>query len=126
MGIACAHCGGDDVEAVWAHRAHFARTEIVSESHFIVAILRCDRCGQPHASVFCERIDWHGGQDPQHSLLIPLTPAEADALVAAGESVEAELSRLASRRYLARDFPSDRDRPALAWVTGRIVVPLHE
>jgi hypothetical protein len=126
MPIGCVHCGGSDVEAVWNHRAHFARTEIVSESHFIVAILRCGRCGEPHASVFCERVDWHGGNDPQHSLLIPVTPAEADVLVAAGERVEAELSRLGARRYLARDYPSDRDQPALVWVTGPIVVPPHE
>jgi hypothetical protein len=38
---------------------------LVDESHFIVSIRRCVRCGQHFLIMFCERIDWADGDDPQ-------------------------------------------------------------
>ena len=51
-------CPGDDSLAVReAIRKAEHIVELVDESHFIVSILRCVRCGQHFLTMFCERID---------------------------------------------------------------------
>ena len=45
--------------------------ELASESHFIVSVKQCASCGQRFVSVFCERIDWARGADPQTRVVVP-------------------------------------------------------
>lgn len=125
----CESCFGDDAAAVWkAHEALERSARVVDDSHFGLSLRRCSACGQRFAAVFCERIDWSGGNDPQDWLQIPIANDEADALVAAGaDGGEAVLRRLApDRRYLARWFDRDADKPEVGFVTGKILVPPHD
>jgi hypothetical protein len=73
---------------------------LVEESHFIVAVKQCRSCGQRFVSVFCERIDWMRGEDPQTRVLVPVTGAEAEAVDLSG------LAALADRTYLVSHWPS--------------------
>jgi hypothetical protein len=112
---------------MWKARDGLARvTSIVDESHFTVRLLRCADCGQRFASVFCETIDWVGGNDPQDCLTVPVTEAEEAALVAAGEAgMERALRTLAPDRWHAHWFPSDGSAHS-AWCSGAVRVPPHD
>ena len=123
----CAVCFGDDAKLArkgWQNTPRIC--SVVSESHFIVGIGRCGACGQRFVSVFCEKIDWSHGNDPQEWLLIPICEAEADALVAPGIDVETELSRLSSRRHLLSRWPSDAAEPEISYQTSSIYTPTHD
>lgn len=113
---------------MWSAAAGHARVAaIVEESHFSVRVVACAACGQRFASVFAERIDWRGGDDPQDWLLVPVSADEAQALIAAGESgVERALAALAPERHLVRSFPRDAGAPSAAWRTGPLFVPFHD
>jgi hypothetical protein len=122
----CGVCFGDDAGETWARSAALRRVvALVEESHFSVRVVTCGACGQAFASVFCETIDWRGGNDPQEWLLLPLTSHEAAVLTAA-ENVEGALAALAPERYLVRSFPSDAEAPAASWRRGRVWVPRHD
>ena len=102
----CDACWPDDAAAAWAARDTLARTELVDESHYHVALMTCRACGQRFVSLFTEQIDWTGGEDPQYSTQLPLTADEAAALVADGAPSEAQINALdGPRRSLKRDFP---------------------
>lgn len=105
----CARCWPDDAEAAWAARAALERDMVlIDASHVIAALLRCRACDQVFLSVFTERIDWTGGDDPQSWTVLPLTPAEAAGLRAHDALPEAALDALgAGRRSLRREHPSD-------------------
>jgi len=87
----CICVGDDSFAAREAIRKadHVAR--LVDESHFGVSILRCAHCGQHFLSLFCERVDWADGDDPQTTVVIPVDEDEvqrlATANVAADENV---------------------------------------
>lgn len=121
----CEQCCPAEPEAAWEARRGLARVaELVDESHFHVMILACDGCGQRFVSVFTERIDWVDGDDPQHSMLLPLTPEEADGLAQAPVPLsEARLNALGpGRRCLIHDYP--KGGPArTAWGAGMWVGP---
>jgi hypothetical protein len=122
----CARCGADDAAAAWeALHALRVRT-FVQESHFSVQITACT-CGQHHAVVFTERIDWHGGEDDQTWLAVPVAPAEVEALVAAGEDqVAVVLPRLVrDRRFLVRSFPTAGSLTAW-WRMGGFAIGPHD
>ncbi len=125
----CAICFPEDTESAWRARSGLERAaEIADESHFMVSILRCRACGQAFASVFCETIDWAEGNDPQDSFLIPVSAAESEALVRAGEDgVERALLALApARRYLHRMYPRVAEHPGMHWIDGPVFVPYHD
>jgi hypothetical protein len=125
----CATCFGDDAAAVWKNRNALApAATIADESHFHVRLLRCQACDQLFASVFCETIDWAGGNDPQDSLLIPLTDAEGEEVAGAGaDGVERALNALPEeRRFLVRTFPRDAAHPEAFWIRRRIWLPRHD
>jgi len=125
----CAICFPESAEDAWRGRQGLARgPEIADESHFHMTLLSCPACGQAFASVFCETVDWIGGEDPQDWLLIPVTAREADGLARAGEAgVEAALRSLdPGRRHLQRSFPSDAERPSVGWLEGPIRPPRHD
>jgi len=82
----CERCWPDDADEAWEARSHLAQHEaIVDDSHFIVRLLACDKCGQKFLSIMTETIDWADGDDPQYRTLEPVTPDEASRLIAAGE-----------------------------------------
>ena len=129
MELGCAVCRNESADIAWERQRSFVPVaRLVDETHFGVSLVRCGGCGQTFASVFCETIDWTGGNDPQDWLIIPVTAPEADARVAAGhDGVERILSALApERRYLVRWFPSDADKPDARWVRGRVSLPRHD
>jgi hypothetical protein len=97
---------------------------LIDESHFIVAILACPRCGQQYVSVFTELIDWADGNDPQYWTLLPITWAEAESLMRQGASLsEMSLNALGrERRSLRRDHPK-AGPPRVFWGSGINVGP---
>ncbi|MEM6292825.1 MAG: hypothetical protein AAGA54_16240 [Myxococcota bacterium] len=97
----------EDAAVAWRDRTQLvAVADLCHESHFSVALQRCSACGQQFASVFSERIDWHGGNDPQSTLLLPVEDAEASALLSAGDDVEHVLHTLGPRKHLDAYFGS--------------------
>jgi hypothetical protein len=122
----CSKCWGTDASEAWdRHHALDSVADIVEESHFSVRVIACADCGQRFASVFCERIDWQGGNDPQDWLLVPITVEESEAMIAAGENgVEGVLRRLeGERRFLLRYFA---DEIHVGFRDGTIIVPPHD
>jgi hypothetical protein len=125
----CQVCFGDNAKAVWEQQVrlpHFAR--IVGTSHFSITICGCQQCGQRFVRVFCETVDWVGGNDPQEWHAIPVTDAEAEALVAAGEDgAERAVEKLTpARRILVHSFPADAEGPTDRFASGPLVVPGHD
>jgi hypothetical protein len=120
-GSGCAICWPDDADAAWLSRASLEQLAVlVEESHHRVVVERCPRCAQRYLYVFCETIDWVGGEDPQFRSLLPLTDAEAEHLLAPGAATdEATLAAIApARRSLARDFCREDAAPRTYWSCG--------
>ncbi len=113
-------------EAEIARRALRWSARLIEEPHFSVGLRECPACAQRFVSVFTETVDFVGGEDPQHTVLMPLTEAEAAALVALGDRVtEGALEAIgAGRRSFHRDWPSDREATN-AWGRGLRVGPHH-
>jgi hypothetical protein len=127
--IGCATCFGDDATSAVAHLRSLPRDVcIVEESHFMVRVIACGLCEQQFASVFCERIDWTGGNDPTETLYIPVSRVEVDGLVAAGEAgAERALHALSGpRRFLVRFWPSTVAEAAVTFTTAAVHVPRHD
>lgn len=103
----CGACRGADAELAWTASQRHRLARLVDESHFDVSLFRCD-CGQRFAVVFTERIDWHGGEDDQTWLVVPINAGEQDELQRTGtDDVPAALLRIAvGRRFLVRSFPT--------------------
>jgi tRNA-Thr(GGU) m(6)t(6)A37 methyltransferase TsaA len=126
-GFGCASCWPDDADAAWkARQGHDYEQYIVDDSHFIVRTMACSACGQRFLSVMTETIDWDDGDDPQHWITIPVTDAEAGAIVAAGErglaaSVDA-IDR--TRRSLVHDAP--KGAPATTRWSSGIWIARHD
>ena len=124
----CICVGDDSFAARDAIRKadHVAR--LVDESHFGVSILQCAHCGQHFLSLFCERVDWADGDDPQTTVVIPVDEDEvqrlATANVAADENVILRI--LANeRRFLYHDMPK-RAAEILAWRNRTPFIPGHD
>jgi len=122
-------CLGDDcLAAKEAIRKAQHTVGLVDESHFIVSISRCVRCGQHFLTMFCERIDWADADDPQVWVGVPVSEDEVRRLrtanVAADEN--AVLRIIANeRRFLHHDMPKgEADR--LAWKTRTLFIPGHD
>ena len=121
----CDLCWPADAGAAWGARDGLSRrNELIDESHFIVTILACRRCGQRYVSIFTEVIDWADGNDPQSWTLLPITEAEAGDLIRRKVSLnEMSLNALGrDRRSLLRDHPKDGP-PRVSWGSGIFVGP---
>lgn len=106
----CNLCWPADARAAWGARDGLRRLkELIDESHFIIVLLACTRCGQRFVSIFTEMIDWEGGNDSQYWTLLPITRAEAQGLIRQRASLdEVSLNLLGrGRRSLRRDYPKD-------------------
>ena len=123
----CDACMPDDAAQAWAARSTLSVTDrVCQESHFGVTLRACGHCGQRFASVFSERIDWRGGNDPQSTLLIPVDHDEASALLAAGESIEATLRTLSPRRHLDAYFGAESTTHDLQWRDAAPLLMPHD
>lgn len=100
--------------------------ELVGESHLVVALRRCV-CGQRFLTIFAERVDWATGEDPQERLVVPISAAEGDALVADGEALDLDaIAALgADRDHLWVDWPSG-GVPKPQWLRAPITIPPHD
>jgi hypothetical protein len=126
-GFGCEHCWPADAGTAWGARGALIHgAELIDESHFHVMILGCPRCSQSFVSVFTETIDWEGGDDPQYWTLLPITAAEAAALVQQRDSLtETELQSLGPRRRCLRLDHPKRAAPRTFWATG-VYVGMHD
>ena len=113
--------------AAEARRGFTELARLIDESHFIVRILACPRCGQRCVSVFTETIDWSGGDDAQYWSLVPLTEEEAAELMAQGENVDIRMieSLGRERRHLRIDYPTGGSR-TVAWRDGGFFIGWHD
>jgi hypothetical protein len=120
----CTACLPQDAESAWEiFRTLAIDARLVDESHFRVLLRRCPKCQQRFVSAFMETIDWVDGEDPQFSSVIPVTTAEADQLIQAGDQVESQLETLApARRSLCHYFPKG-ESPRSFWRTGFVIAP---
>jgi hypothetical protein len=122
-------CLGDDCRAAKeAIRQAENLVMLIDESHFRVSILRCVRCGQHFLSLFCERVDWADGDDPQTTVGVPVSEDEVQRLktanVAANENAILEI--LANeRRFLYHDMPKAAAE-TLAWKSRTLFIPGHD
>lgn len=95
----------------------------------MVSVTICIDCGQRFVRVFSEQIDWHGGDDPQHTEIVPARPDELTALTpgASERTVVELLQRLCAdgRPRLVRDWPSSGSIHT-AWTTGHLWLPRHD
>jgi len=124
----CICVGDDSVAAREAIRKAEHIVGLVDESHFIVSILRCVRCGQHFLSLFCERVDWAGSDDPQSRVVVPVTADEVQRLqtanIAADENVILEIVTN-DRRFLYHDMPKGAAE-TLAWKTRTLFISGHD
>lgn len=121
----CAECWPQGAEPAWEARRRLAGdASIVNDTHFIVRIVACTGCGQRFLSMMTEMIDWDDGDDPQHWVLIPVTPEEACTLVVAGEDgLRGAFDALdRGRRSLHRDAPKGR-AVTTYWGCGIRIMP---
>lgn len=119
----CTACWPAAAAEAWEARdTRDFETRVVDESHYGVTVQRCATCGQRFVSIFTERIDWVNGDDPQEWREMPVTDAEAAAVVAAGLQPEAAIEALApERRSLLHWAPGGDD--STRWVSGLTVGP---
>ncbi len=122
-------CVGDDIVAAKeAIRKAEHIVELVDESHFGVSILRCVQCRQHFLSLFCERVDWVGGDDPQTWVAAPVSEDEVQRLqtadIAADENVILEIVAH-ERRFLYHDTPKGTP-DTLEWKTRPLFIPGHD
>jgi hypothetical protein len=124
----CICVGDDSLAAREAIRKAKHIAELVDESHFGVSILRCVRCERHFLSMFCERVDWADGDDPQTRVVVPVSEDEAQRLksanVAADESIILEIVAN-ERRFLYHDMPKGEPE-TLAWKTRQLFIPGHD
>jgi hypothetical protein len=101
--------------------------QLHDDSHFIVTLRRCDACGGQFLSLFCERVDWADGDDPQTRVMVPVNPEEAAQLRALAPFDEGHAMRILSgtRRFLYHDMPKGAGE-TLEWRTGAFFIPAHD
>lgn len=122
----CDRCYGDDADAVARYFSSGGlETDhmVVDDSHFIVSQRRCTACDQTFVSIFTEFVDWSGGDDAQYQDIVPVTPEEADAVLAHGDPADTRFlgSLGAGRRRLAWDWPTG-GRQRFGWRSGEFEV----
>ena len=119
-------CLGDDCRAASdAIGKSQLIVELVDESHFMVKIRRCVRCGQHFLTMFCERIDWADSDDPQVWVAVPVSEDEVGKLRSANVAADeyAILKIIANdRRFLYHDMPKG-EAESLEWKTRPLFIP---
>lgn len=122
----CEMCWGDDAGEVWGRVIRNTHHELlIDETHFIVSILTCPVCSQAYLKVMTERVDWYGGMDPSHRIVIPIESAEKDRLTAADPLTNEMIESIGyGRRSLHQNTPT-RAKPNIVWGTG-VVVGFHD
>ena len=124
----CICLGDDSLAAREAIRKAKHIVELVDESHFVVSILRCIRCGQHFLSLFCERVDWADSDDPQTRVVVPVSADEVQRLqtanIAADENVILEIVAN-ERRFLYHDMPKGAAE-TVEWKTRPLFIPGHD
>ncbi len=102
--------------------------ELADESHFMVNLRRCDGCGQHFLTMFCERVDWADGDDPQTRVMVPVSEDEAarlqNANIRANESAILNIVET-ERRFLFHDMPKGPPE-RLEWRRGKLFIPAHD
>jgi len=122
----CECCWPEEAESAWSATRKLVRdTELIDESHFHILIVKCNQCAQRFISVFTEMIDWENGNDPQSSILLPITDAETASLIQNRDSIsEYEIEALGKgRKSLLRNFPREAESPYTLWGRGIFVGP---
>jgi len=101
---------------------------LVDTSHFIASIVQCPRCSQCFLKLFCERVDWADGDDPQCRIFVPITEDEANQLhaspITSDENVIMSIVT-GKRRILIRDMPKGAPE-SLEWKISRVYIPAHD
>jgi hypothetical protein len=122
----CPRCFPPDAAAACeaAHELSVV-AELVEQSHLSIRVRSCPSCGQRFVWVFSEMIDWVDGNDPQRCTLVPISPAEAEHIVAQGENVsEASIESLSDGRpVLVMDFPKSGEKASAYIPRARIIGP---
>ena len=124
----CACLGEDGLAARNAIRKARPIVELVDESHFMVSIRQCVLCRQHFLTMFCERIDWADGDDPQSWLAVPVSEHEMRRLQAADIAADenAILTVIANeRRFLYHDMPKGAV-DSLMWKVRPLFIPGHD
>jgi len=109
----CEFCWPASADEAW--EAIFAlrpKARLVDQSHFMVSILRCQKCKQSFVSIFTETIDWDDSEDPQYRTVMPVTKAEVSQLskLSVATTIDDALDALAPERpSLRRDFPKGKE-----------------
>jgi hypothetical protein len=123
----CATCMPDSATAAWQAKDALEHLQMpVDDSHFIVNLCRCTKCGQHFVTVFTEMIDWYEGDDAQHRVLLPIDPAEYRALASLGQAITSQVLEMLgpTRRSLHMDHPTGGSKK-FYWSTGLRVGPHH-
>ena len=103
------------------------KKSLVDDSHFIVKISACTKCGQDFLHCFTETIDWTGGDDAQYRDLVPLTVTEAALLErASAADMERTINGLnMSRPHINMSYPTGGTK-SVTWKRGGILVSPHD
>lgn len=119
----CKACFQGDAEKVWEARQFDSVARLVDDSHFSIAVMVCEWCGQGCVKVFTEFVDWSGGDDAQYWYLIPITADESDGLIAQGEKVDTKSidAMSAGRRILQVDYPTGGEK-RVHWAVGPTLI----
>ena len=124
----CPTCLPPDAEAAYANARNLDQlADLIDESHFMIDICACPRCAQRFISTFTEEVDWADSEDPQRRTLMPLTPAEADRLIAEREHVNEPYieSLRAGRPVLVMTFPKSGEK-TYAYISGAHLIGPHD
>src|SRR5206468_1624651 len=121
----CERCYGEDPHAVFEYRRNggFRRVKkVYFDHHFDVALSRCGACGQVFVDIFDEIVDWEGGDDAMDVWLVPVAPAEVQAI---RHMKDLDLTYLKSlgegRRHMWWDRPTGGPAHA-GWSRRRLVI----
>jgi hypothetical protein len=126
--VGCERCFVGSAEQVYTRMRDLELVEsLVDESHFSVHLKRCAACGQRFVSVFCESIDWSGGNDPQQFFWAPITAEEATSLRGLDENAteRAILAIAPKRGCLDVYWPSSGDKQ-IDFVEGPTLLAPHD
>jgi hypothetical protein len=103
------------------------RTRLVDESHFMIDLIRCEKCDRPWVRVFYELIDWKDGEDSQARNFIPLSEDQYKAILDHGENTDEQFLDLigATGPYLTYSYPQSGERIYI-WKEGPVFHYMHD
>ncbi len=127
-GFGCERCFQASPDEAYLARREFRHiATLADESHLMIQLLACPRCGQACVSVFTETVDWVDSDDPQAISVLPITPEEASRIETAGSAYDPDLIEGIDRerRHLHVDMPKGGGRFA-AWVPSGFWIHPHD